>query len=173
MSDIAIENTPNANLITETNTSKFSKVYNSFLVFLPVILLFALIIMIYSTYFFAYLLVLIRGSTYSKNEYPFLNTTNQTSAHIKGIVLLSLSGSMLFLLIISMIRTIFMDPGFFLDPTKLEIKIVMKNSSFQSKQQKHQNIKKEKILNSLEEVAMENEEGEENDLKKNDKKSNF
>ena len=110
--------------------SRKSKCSTVIYVYFPVILLFFLIIMIYSTYFYKYIYVLLNGQNYSVKSFPLINTTNPFESKRKGIILLALTGSCVLLLFISLLRTILMDPGYFDDPTKFEMNIVMKNSSY-------------------------------------------
>ena len=105
-----------------------SKLLHKIYVYFPIFLLFFLIIMIYSTYFYKYIYVLIKGNIHADVSFPFINSLTKYDTRKKGILILSISGVSMILLFISLLRTILMDPGYFEDPTKLEMKIVMANS---------------------------------------------
>ena len=149
---LEVPNTP----LPSKNAQKLkkSKFITYFLIYFPVLILFSLIIMIYTTYFTQYIWILLTSSKYSKENFPFINTSNTNTGKNKGIVLFALSGISMLLLVISMIRTIMVNPGHFPDPTQLEIKIVMRNSTQRHKFNKKTPQKKQNEMNDL---ALENE----------------
>jgi len=104
------------------------KFYHEFIVYLPVVLLITLIGLIFTTYYFEYLHVLLTSSSYSLSSFPLALTTDIKSASNKGWSLFIVSTVFLILLLISLFRTVFMDPGYFEDPTKLELNLITKNS---------------------------------------------
>jgi len=112
------------------------KLYLSFLIYLPVILLLILISLIYITYIFKYLVFLIEETSFKKGSYPFLDTNDPSKSHTKGIIFLCLTLLFVINLLIALLRTIFMDPGFFPDPTCLEQKLIMKNTHNHKKPKK-------------------------------------
>jgi len=155
MIDVPITPQPKVNA---KSIKKKSKIVPYFLIYLPVIILFSLIIMISLTYFYSYLYVLLTSDKFSDISFPFINTSTRGNGKIKGIVLSAITGTSILLLILSMIRTIFIDPGYFPDPTQLEINIISKNSPVRykfkmKKPQKKQKEQKEQLL----EVALDGE----------------
>jgi len=83
--------------------------------------------LIYFTYVFKYLIYLIGGATFNTNHYEFIDSNDPTKSHKKGIVYLSVTLFFITNLLIALLRTVFMDPGFFPDPTCLEQRLIMKN----------------------------------------------
>ena len=108
-------------------------IYHYFLVYLPVILVFGLILFIYITYLFTYILVLLNGRSFNEETFPLLHTTNHKNGYTKAVVFLSITTFSLIMLMIALLRTVFMDPGYFPDPLELEHKIILKNSKKKKK----------------------------------------
>jgi hypothetical protein len=109
-----------------TKVNSCSKFYQNFILYLPVILLLSLILLIYFTYVFLYLRLLLDSSAYDKLSFPFISTTNLKSATNKGIILLSAMSFMILCLLVSLMRVVVMDPGYLPDPLDLELKLVKK-----------------------------------------------
>ena len=109
-----------------TFITSLSLIYHKIMINLPVILLLLLIALISLTYYLYYLHLMIFSTTYNATTFPFNSTTNITFARTKGIILTTLSSISLILLLISFLRTAFMNPGFYPDPINLEFKIVQK-----------------------------------------------
>jgi hypothetical protein len=104
----------------------YIRAYHSFLVYLPVILIFVLIALVYCTYLSTYIAFLLNAEL-DDNYYPFLFTSSSKTAFTKGVILLSIVTFCLFMLVIALLKTIIMDPGYFPSPLKLENKIIHKN----------------------------------------------
>lgn len=117
----------------ESRYPKTAILYHKFFVYLPAFLVLSLIKMIYVSYWVNYLFYLLVD--YNQKEidlknffnYPFLISSSPYSSFTKGIILAIFSSMFLVLLLISLIRTIFSDPGNFPDPRHMEFKIVLKN----------------------------------------------
>ncbi len=101
---------------------------STFIVFLPVIYIISLIIAIYSSYVKDYIFPLLNNYTIkeAKEFYPFFHTSSKESSHTKGMVLLVFVTYHLVLLLISLLRTIFVDPGYFPNVNDFEIEVVKK-----------------------------------------------
>ena len=98
---------------------------NYFFVYLPVLLLTILIVMVYLSYVFTYLIYMIR---IDKEEDPtnfFLSfTTTASSAKVKGNILLYISLFLIIMLFVSMYTAVFSNPGYFPSPLELEYKLL-------------------------------------------------
>lgn len=110
---------------SQYSTSKFSIFYHYFFVYLPVILILALVLLTYFGYVFTYIYVLLTPENYDSQSYPFLNTSSLDSALTKGIIFLILSTFFFVLLFISLMKTIILDPGYFDSPLTLENKVIL------------------------------------------------
>jgi hypothetical protein len=111
----------------QTKVHWYVRAYHAFMVYLPVILLFAFIFLVYGAYYFTYLAHLLQGEI-NENVYPFFHTSTSKTAYTKGLVLLILVSTLLIILLICLFRAVFMNPGYFPSPLNLESKIIMKNS---------------------------------------------
>jgi hypothetical protein len=132
------------------------KAFHVFVVYLPVILIFSLIIMIYLTYVFTYVLVLINTSPEETiSTYVFGNTLNPVRAHTKGVWLFVITLILVLMLLLCFFRTIFMDPGYFPSPIELENKIVRKNLPISKKDKKQLKNYQDDIEMSLNATAAE------------------
>jgi hypothetical protein len=114
------------------------KAYHIFMVYLPVVLIFALIFLVYFAYIFTYINVLIRtesdGIDSSKIiDYPFIHTSTIESGYRKGVALISIVTFCLFMLTVSLLKTIFLNPGYFPTPIDLEYRIILKNTNPKTK----------------------------------------
>ena len=98
--------------------------YNYFLIYLPVILLITLITIVYSSYFFQYLYILIVIDPNDTQNFILYRSTSLNSAKIKGYILFILTFTIFLLMLISLLRTVFADPGYFPSPLELEFKIL-------------------------------------------------
>lgn len=109
------------------------KFYHYLRVYLPVILITILILLVYVTYFLSYLLELLQtpegANSLTPGSYYFLHTSSPTHAYKKGLFLLIMSLFLLTMLLISLYRTVFMDPGYLPNPTDLEFQIVERSRS--------------------------------------------
>lgn len=136
------------------NTNKELKwyilLYYNFFVYLPVLVLLSLIFLIYFGYYFIYLDVLINADQYDLITFPFGMTTEISEAHDKGIYLLIYTTTFFILLVISILRTVFMNPGYFNDVFNIEHKIVLS----QSINKKHN--KDPIMIKSADEIIIEN-----------------
>lgn len=98
------------------------KSYHYFMVYLPVFCIFGLILLIYLSYILTYILVLIN----TPND--ILDTIDVNKAKEKGQLLLIITLIFTIMLLLSLIRTIIVDPGYFPSPINLELKIINKNN---------------------------------------------
>ena len=103
-----------------------SKIIKLFFVYLPVFLILCLIAIVYCAYIFTYITFLI-NPVEQPNIYPFSHTATPESGKRRGIILLSIVTFFFFLTFTSMLRVIFMDPGYVPSPLELEYKIIQKN----------------------------------------------
>ena len=113
---------------TNKKVNKLSVALHYFLVYLPVLLIFGLILLIYITYLYTYIFVLIDGKKFDEDDFPLLHTSEPKNGKSKGIVFLSVTTGCLIMLSISLLRTVFMDPGYFPDPLELEYRVILKNT---------------------------------------------
>lgn len=127
-------------------TSKFSYAWNYFLIFLPVIIIYSLILVGYVGYLTTYISILINSSNYDSSDYPFQSTSDFKNGYGKGLALLILSSIFFVLLLISITRTVFMNPGYYPSPLELEQKLI---DSQTVKEDSDKNI--ELTLNKLQE----------------------
>ena len=105
--------------------SPLNKLWNYFLVYLPVFLLTSLIITVYLSYVFTYLKFLLTANENGNIEDFFLHhTSSLNTAHLKGKILLAFSLISAIMLFISLLRTVIVNPGFFPSPIELEYKLL-------------------------------------------------
>ena len=114
-----------------------SKFINLFFVYLPVFLIFLLMTVVYVSYFFTYIVFLINPSE-QPSFYPFSHTTTQKKKKTRGIILISIVSFFFILCIISMLRVIFMNPGYIPSPVELEGQII--NRNLQKRQKSHKSF---------------------------------
>jgi hypothetical protein len=110
------------------------KIFYTLLTYAPVFVIWTLIILIYSVYTFEYLLVLM-DPTYKPVSYNRLHfiTKLPQDARAAGTALFVIVTFCLWMMIISMMRTIFMDPGYLPDPVKFEYTLIKKNLEYPEK----------------------------------------
>ena len=121
---------PNSQLTSIHLSSRKIKLYKKFYVYLPIILIIFMIFTIYITYFYKYLYLLLYRIHKVNNIYALPILSYEDYYRKKGIILLIITGVSFLLLIVSLFRTIFMDPGYFKDPSKFENHIIMKNGLY-------------------------------------------
>ena len=98
---------------------------NYFFVYLPVLLLTILIVMVYLSYVFTYLIYMIRIDQEEDPTNFFLSfTTTASSAKVKGKILLYISLFLIIMLFVSMYTAVFSNPGYFPSPLELEYKLL-------------------------------------------------
>ena len=114
-----------------------SKFINLFFVYLPVFLIFLLMTVVYVSYFFTYIVFLINPSE-QPSFYPFSHTTTPQNGKTRGIILISIVSFFFILCIISMLRVIFMNPGYIPSPVELEGQII--NRNLQKRQKSHKSF---------------------------------
>lgn len=108
--------------------STATKLWHNFLIYLPVFLILAMISIIYITYVFTYISVLIDAENTIPANFLLINTSSYSNAKTKGIVLLVITLIFLILLLFSIMKTVITDPGYFPEPSKLECKIAATDS---------------------------------------------
>lgn len=116
-----------------------SKILHSFFVYLPVILIVSLIILIYLTYLITYVVVLINTPEDLNPEmdpFIFIHTLDPSSAYSKGLGLFIASFFLVVMLLLCLLRTVFMNPGFHPSPNEVERKIIMKNAILKKEKNK-------------------------------------
>lgn len=113
-----------------------------FFVYLPMLLILCLMIIVYVAYIFTYITFLI-NPVEQPNIYPFIHTTTPESGKKRGIVLVSIVTFFFVLTFTSMLRVVFMDPGYVPSPLDLEYKIIKKNINpkLEKNQKFQQNLK--------------------------------
>merc|ERR1711957_269021 len=107
--------------------SNATKLWHNFQIYLPVILILSMISIIYFSYLFTYLAVLINAENQIPANFLLINTSNYYNAKTKGITLLIISAFFLLFLLFSIIKTVVTNPGYFPEPTFLECKIAATN----------------------------------------------
>jgi hypothetical protein len=135
----------------ENNTpGRCVKLYHYFRVYLPVILIFALVLFVYLSYIFTYLIHLMNSEQFTEDTFPLTHTSDIKNGYGKAMALFWVLTICLLLLTIALLRATFMDPGYFPDPLELEYNIIKKNSLNFSRQKKPTIRKKSKFqsLNS-------------------------
>ena len=126
--NLSISSQPRNNSIESSNTETkliFTKIVRYFLLYLPVLLILALIFFTYISYIVNYIYPLISITYTSNDDYPFKETSSYDNAFQKGACMFFFSTFFCLLLLISILRTIFMDPGYFKSPVKLEDKVIL------------------------------------------------
>lgn len=98
--------------------------FYKFLVYTPVLSIFLLISLIYSSYIIDYCLILVNNQMNQSNEPKYL----YMNSHMKGVFYMSLVSFFTVMMLINMIRVIVSDPGFLPPPTELEMKITQNQS---------------------------------------------
>lgn len=139
----------------------YKKLYHKFFVYLPVFILSSLIILVYASYVFTYIIILTNVKTpegitnpqvpITDSVYAFNHTSSVEYARKKGVALFIFITFCFIMLGISFVRTIFMDPGYFPSPAELEYKIVLKNTKHQPKnrKKKSQNLNSDKTTDEI------------------------
>lgn len=123
---------------------------NYFLVYLPVILLLLLIFTVYATYFSTYLYILITTDPDTPDELFILHpTTSAKSAKTKGICLLVFTLFFFSMLMMSMLYTVFADPGYFPNPIELEYKIIEFSQKQKNKLRESQIFSSNKFITKI------------------------
>lgn len=102
--------------------------YHNFFVFLPIFVLVSLILFVYLSYLLNYCMILLSVPSNPEQAFLLELTTNRDEAFTKGIILTSIITFVLTMLLISLFRTVFMDPGYFKGTLELEHKIVTAQS---------------------------------------------
>jgi len=108
-------------------------------VYSPVIIVLSLIIIVYGTYLGGYIYVLMAYNNTQIADKIFPAYTKRESikgSYRKGLTLLILTLYFLLMFIISFLRTVVMDPGYFESPIKVEKKLLDKISPIQRENQK-------------------------------------
>jgi hypothetical protein len=107
------------------------KIFYTFLTYTPVFVIWTLICFIYSVYTLEYLLVLIDPSynTTTYNRLYFITKFPQETKSA-GLTVFVIVTFCLWMMLIAMLRTIFMDPGYLPDPAKFELCLVRKNLEY-------------------------------------------
>lgn len=101
------------------------RLYHNVFVYLPVFLLFGLIFLSYIGYHINYLYILLNSNIYNNLNYPFYSSSSLDYALYKGIILIIFVNFFFIMLLISMIKTIFMNPGYFDSVQGIEHKIIL------------------------------------------------
>ena len=127
------------------------KIWLKFLIYLPVILILLMISIIYTTYIFTYIAVLINAETQIPANFLLINTSNYANAKTKGIILFVVSFFFLCLLLLSIMKTVVTNPGYFPETLFLENKLcsntngkktekIKKSNSFKKNEKDNKNI---------------------------------
>ncbi len=118
-----------------TSKEKLTKAYHKFMIYFPVIVIFSIILLIYTTYVFTYITILLgtnitpqtdNESKTEPNHYAFSNTSTASTAYNKGVILICIETFFLAMLLLSIFRTILVNPGFIPSPLDLEYKLIAK-----------------------------------------------
>jgi hypothetical protein len=116
---------------------KWTKAYHNFMVYFPIIVILSIILLIYTTYVFTYITILLQtdykpvsGDNSQSGYYAFRHTSSASSAETKGIILIIFESFFLFMLLISIFRTILVNPGFIPSPLDLEYKLILNHPKF-------------------------------------------
>ena len=110
---------------TNTELKWYVVLYYNFFVGLPVIILLGLISFVYVGYLYSYIFVLWSVENYDETNFPLILTTSLESSISKGNILFYLITILFILLITSLLRTVFMNPGYFNSIYDMEHKIVL------------------------------------------------
>jgi hypothetical protein len=116
------------------NPGRCIKIYHYFRIYLPVMLIFALVFFVYFSYVFTYLIHLMNSEDFTESSFPLTHTSDIKNGYNKAMLLFWITTTCLVLLTIALLRATFMDPGYFPDPLELEYNIIKKNSLRFSKQ---------------------------------------
>ena len=108
-----------------------SRIFYNFLTYSPVFSIWSLLSFIYTVYMFEYIFVLMNPK-YNSSLYYNLYLTNifPNDTYNAGAFLFLLINFCVAMMVISMLRTIFMDPGYLPDPLQFEYKLVKKNLEY-------------------------------------------
>jgi len=119
------------------NKEKWTKAYYNFMVYFPIIVILSIIVLIYTTYVFTYITILIQteNDQISQNNlqqsyYSFRHTSSASSARTKGILFVTFESFFLLMLLTSIFRTILVNPGFIPSPLDLEYKLIHNHPRF-------------------------------------------
>jgi hypothetical protein len=133
------------------NPGKAVKVFHYFRIYLPVLLIFALVFFVYFSYIFTYITPLLHSETFTEDSFPLTHTSDIKNGYSKAMTLFWIVTVCLVLLSIALLRATFMNPGYFPDPLELEYNIIKKNSIIYARQKKRSSdTKKKGKYNSLE-----------------------
>lgn len=127
-----------------TTKDRLRKAYYKFLIFFPVLVIFSIIIIIYSTYVCTYITILLDTQHAANNQiypkstyYAFSHTSKASGAKSKGIILLCFETYFLAMLMLSILRTIMVNPGFLPSPIDMEYKLIKNKQSYSNKPAKN------------------------------------
>lgn len=126
-----------------TPKEKLTKAYYKFLVYFPVLVIFSIIVIIYSTYVSTYIKILLDTEHTVNNQispkstyYAFHHTSKESGAKSKGIVLLCFETYFLAMLLLSILRTLMVNPGFLPSPIDMEYKLIQNKRQRANKSEK-------------------------------------
>lgn len=111
----------------KTPTSSY--IWNYFILYLPVIIIYSLIFIGYIGYITTYISVLLNADKYDSNDYPFQPISDFRNGFKKGLALVILSSLFFVLLLISITKTVFINPGYFPSVLDLENKLAKSQTS--------------------------------------------
>ena len=107
------------------------KVYHNFLIATPVITILSVIAIVYFGYVFTFCIPLIYSN---KENFSFSLTSSLETAYSKGLSLFIILTIFTIMLMINLLRTVFMDPGYFKSPLEVEKKIIHEHACVNDEQ---------------------------------------
>jgi hypothetical protein len=110
----------------------YIRFYHRFRIYVPVMVIFLILGFVYGTYMKNYIIPLLLGDN-SHQLQPmifFAGQYSKTYSYNIGLVLCIISSWSVFLMVISILKTTFMDPGYLPSPTELEFNLLKKNLDF-------------------------------------------
>lgn len=112
----------------------YIKFYHRLMIYIPFFIIVSLILFIYTMYNLHFLLVLIKP-TENRNLFPLLLINNYSSynANALGVILCFGMNWLICMMLISMFRAAFMDPGYLPNPLDFEYNLIRKNLDFPDK----------------------------------------
>ena len=119
---------------TKKMPSNTTKLWHNFLIYLPVFLILTMISTIYITYLFTYIAILLNAENQIPANFLLINTSSYNNSKTKGIILRIITLIFVLLLLVSIMKTVITDPGYFPEPSHLEYKMATSNSDRKSKE---------------------------------------
>ena len=136
--------------------SNFNNFYHKFFVYLPIFFISFLILFVYLGYYLTYLRYLLNANKINNEEnFFFKKTSSLKNAYTKGIILTIITFFSIILCLLSYIKTIISNPGYFPSPLEMEYKILSIEKHKKNNNNNFKNLEKQNFLSKLSDIILE------------------